>query len=177
MLCINKIYLCEYYQISQSRSWFVNDSVVSKGMLSICTQIDPLFLILPFLMKVKNEKLLHQLFTNSLFQVKYAGPLDQLLMDEQYPEAVRLATCVKKEQMEKIADFKANPAFEAWKYNETKTIEMLDKKVRKISQHLKDSKVNVTETAVAMNYVKVSSVEIPESMSIIVHFINILILI
>ena len=67
MLCINKIYLCEYYQISQSRSWFVNDSVVSKGMLSICTQIDPLFLILPFLMKVKNEKLLHQLFTNSLF--------------------------------------------------------------------------------------------------------------
>jgi hypothetical protein len=96
-------------------------------------------------------------------------------MDEQYPEAVRLATCIKKEQMEKIADCKANPAFEAWKYSETKTIEMLDKKVRKISQHLKDSKVNVTEIAVAVNYVKVSSAEIPESESVFFHFLNIFI--
>ncbi len=35
-------------------------------------------------------------------QAKHVSPLDQLLMDEDFPDAVRLETCVAAEQLEKV---------------------------------------------------------------------------
>jgi len=91
--------------------------------------------------------------------------LEQLLVDEEHPEATRLETCVTKEQLLQVAECVSTKAFEAWKYNETKTLEMLEKKVSKVSQYLKDNNVNVTDTAVASNYVKVGAIQAPESIS------------
>lgn len=36
------------------RSWFVDDSVVSDGSLLLTTQVDPLFIVIPYLRKVKS---------------------------------------------------------------------------------------------------------------------------
>ncbi len=36
-----------------TRSWFIGDNVVSDGNIYVCTPIDPLFFVLPAIMKVK----------------------------------------------------------------------------------------------------------------------------
>lgn len=128
------------------RSWFAGQSVISNGALSLCTKVDPVFFILPFLMKAK-----------------HVSPLDQLLMDEDFPDAVRLEICVAAEQLEKVSDRKTSAAFTAWKYNEAKTLQTLCRRVASIAKHLRQRRVQVTDRAVASNYVKVNEEEVPDS--------------
>lgn len=67
------------------------------------------------------------------------------------------------QDLEKIADCKQSGSFQAWKYNEQKTLNWLEKKVSRISQHLKDSSFNVTHSTVSANYVKAAAAIVPES--------------
>ncbi|KAI9560951.1 hypothetical protein GHT06_011907 [Daphnia sinensis] len=138
------------YEINQfdepKRSWFVDDTVQSDGSLFLTTSIDPLFLILPYLCKVK-----------------FTSPIDQLLVDDEYADTKHLSTCSKMQDLEKIADCKQSGSFQAWKYNEQKTLNWLEKKVSRISQHLKDSSFNVTHSTVSANYVKAAAAIVPES--------------
>ncbi|XP_032776841.2 ribonuclease H2 subunit B isoform X1 [Daphnia magna] len=138
------------YEINQfdepKRSWFIDNSVQSDGSLFLTTSIDPLFLILPY-----------------LYKAKYTSPIDQLLVDDEYPDTKKLTTCSKMQDLEKIADCKQSGSFQAWKYNEQKTLNWLEKKVSRISQHLKDSSFNVTHSTVSANYVKAAAAIVPES--------------
>ena len=91
--------------------------------------------------------------------------MDQLIVDEEFSETVRLTSCVEKVELEKIADCKKSTSFEAWKFNQSKTLEWLEKKVSKLSAHLIENKFNVTQSSVAANYVKSVSDDVPESTS------------
>ncbi|KAM7407157.1 hypothetical protein PAMA_003068 [Pampus argenteus] len=60
-------------------SWFVGQTVQRDGRLLFVTPMDPLYLILPYLIKSgKEEK----------FQ-----PVDQVVMDEEFPACSRLLSC------------------------------------------------------------------------------------
>lgn len=96
-------------------------------------------------------------------QAKHASPVEQLLVDDDYSETKRLSTCVKDENLEKISDMKQAGDFKAWKYNEQKTLEWLEKKVLKLQHHLKAVNHNVTNAAVSSTYIKTTSDDIPES--------------
>ena len=86
-------------------------------------------------------------------------------MDEEFPETGRLSSCVEKAELQKIADCKEAGSFQAWKFNQYKTNEWLEKKVSKLSAHLKEKRFNVTQSAIAANYVKSAIADdVPESM-------------
>ena len=99
-----------------------------------------------------------------MVKAKHTSPLDQILIDEEYPETRRLESCLKKDSLENIADKKTAGSFEVWKFNENKTVEWLEKKVVKLSNHLREKKVNVQQSSISSNYVKSSNAEVPESM-------------
>lgn len=76
---------------------------------------------------------------------------------------MKLSSSSKKDDLEKIADCKQSGNFQAWKYNEEKTLMWLGKKVSSLCHHFKKSNFNVTQAAVSSNYVKTEKVEVPES--------------
>jgi len=137
----------EVNQFSEDkRSWFLDNSVQSDGTLYLTTRVDPLFLILPFIVKAK-----------------HTSPLDQILTDEEYPDIGRLESCIKSKSVENIADMKTAGSYEVWRYNENKTLEWLGKKVTKLSNHLRERRFNVQQTSVSANYIKSCDSEVPES--------------
>lgn len=86
------------------------------------------------------------------------------MADEDYFETFKLSSCCKTEDIEKIADCKQSEHFQAWKYNEEKTLKWLEKKILRLSNHLKEKNYNVMNLAVSSNYVKSNSTStIPES--------------
>lgn len=76
-------------------SWFVNDSVQEDGKMHISTPIDPVFLVLPYLKKAKEEG--------------RVMPLQDLLVDVDLPETQRLINCVALKYISSIADRKGRP--------------------------------------------------------------------
>ena len=68
-----------------------------------------------------------------------------------------------------MSDRKTSAAFTAWKYNEAKTLQTLCRRVASIAKHLRQRRVQVTDRAVASNYVKVNEEEVPDSASLL-HF-------
>ena len=86
-----------------------------------------------------------------------------MLLDEEFSETARLTSCVDKVELEKIADCKQTASFEAWKFNQKKTLDWLERKVSKLSAHLIEKKFNVTQSSVAANYVKSVLDDVPES--------------
>jgi len=88
--------------------------------------------------------------------------LDQILADEEFPDTNRLESCIKLESVEKISDRKTAGSFEVWKFNEGKALEWLEKKVVKLSNHLREKNFNVLQSSHSANYIRSSSAEIPE---------------
>jgi len=64
--------------------------------------------------------------------------------------------------VEKISDRKTAGSFEVWKFNEGKALEWLEKKVVKLSNHLREKNFNVLQSSHSANYIRSSSAEIPE---------------
>mgnify|MGYP003352389750 CR=1 FL=1 len=92
----------------------------------------------------------------------YASPLDQIIIDEEYRDASRLCTCVQKEDLQKVADLKESGSFQAWKFNESKMLSWLAKKIHNLSLHLKEIKHNVNNSAIAENYIKATDTVVPD---------------
>lgn len=65
----------EIFSFSDKRSWFINDSVRRNGKIFFLTPVDPLFLILPYLIKYNKGN---------------ATPLEHLFEDDTFPEVFRL---------------------------------------------------------------------------------------
>lgn len=76
------------------RSWFIDDSVKEDGRLYLSTPVDPGFLILPYLKKAKEDgKVI---------------PLDDLLVDNPFPETYRLLKCSAMKNIHMLADMKGD---------------------------------------------------------------------
>ncbi|KAK9504383.1 hypothetical protein O3M35_010725 [Rhynocoris fuscipes] len=130
----------------EKRSYFIDDNVASDGDLYLSTPVDPLFLILSYLIKAKR-----------------CCPLDQVLIDEEYPDIEKLLSCININQLYHIADRKGDEELNAFIYNEEKTLIWLRKKLNRIAALLKDKGIHVSSNkAVSANFVKTESHEDPQ---------------
>lgn len=125
----------------KKRSWFIDDNVKSDGKLHLSTPIDPIFLVLPYLRKSE-----------------LAQPLEQCLWDEDFPETSRLAQCDNL-NLSLVADRKGDESLQAFKFNEDKSLNWLQKKVEKVAHALKEKGVHVSHGAMSATYVQSTKYE------------------
>ena len=106
-------------------SWFVGDNVLGDTQLSIGTPLDPIFMIIPYLVK----------------NVSKYSPLAQILVDEKYPSAMLLENLVSESDLSNVADIK--PSLDKIiKFNKEKTLNWLSGKVDKVAAAMKKSSIS-----------------------------------
>ncbi|KAL1449573.1 hypothetical protein WDU94_002065 [Cyamophila willieti] len=74
----------------ENRSWFINENVRSDGKLHLATTVNPIYLALPYLLNASK-----------------LSPLDQTLVDREFPETRRLLRCLTPKLLSLVADRKA----------------------------------------------------------------------
>lgn len=125
-------------------SWFVGQTVQRDGRLLFVTPMDPLYLILPYLIKAGKE---------GKFQ-----PLDQVVMDEEFPTCSRLLSCTRSlASLHHIAEEKEVGSLKFHRYSQEKTLNWLKKKVERIVVALKKRNISVGEGVKSTTYVRVKS--------------------
>ncbi|XP_050078283.1 ribonuclease H2 subunit B [Anopheles maculipalpis] len=120
----------------QHRSWFINEAVCSNGKIFLPTPIDPLFLVLPYLVENCSER---------------AVPLDQIIVDGKFPHTSRLTDVLCPSRMTLVADEKCAGDIHAFKYNETKTLEWLVTKCHRLCKAIGKQE---GPAARSLNYIK-----------------------
>uniref|UniRef100_A0A8C3G2S1 Ribonuclease H2 subunit B n=1 Tax=Cyclopterus lumpus TaxID=8103 RepID=A0A8C3G2S1_CYCLU len=125
-------------------SWFVGQTVQRDGRLLFVTPMDPLYLIMPYLIKYgKEEK----------FQ-----PVDQVVMDEEFPACSRLLSCTRSlASLHHIAEEKAVGQQTFYRYSPEKTMNWLKKKVERTVGVLKARSVSVGGGVKSTTYIRVKS--------------------
>ncbi|CAK6959185.1 ribonuclease H2 subunit B [Scomber scombrus] len=125
-------------------SWFVGQTVQRDGRLLFVTPMDPLYLILPYLIKSGKE---------GKFQ-----PVDQVVTDEEFPACSRLLSCTRSlASMHHIAEEKEVGSLKFHRYSQEKTMDWLKKKVERTVIALKKRNISVGEGVKSTTYVKVKS--------------------
>ncbi|XP_026231455.1 ribonuclease H2 subunit B isoform X2 [Anabas testudineus] len=125
-------------------SWFVGQTVQRDGRLLFVTPMDPLYLILPYLIKSGKE---------GKFQ-----PVDQVVMDEEFPACCRLLRCTRSlASLHHIAEEKEVGGLKFHRYSEEKTMNWLQKKVERTVVALKKRNISVGEGVKSTTYVRVKS--------------------
>ncbi|KAM9347828.1 ribonuclease H2 subunit B isoform 2-T2 [Symphorus nematophorus] len=125
-------------------SWFVGQTVQRDGRLLFVTPMDPLYLILPYLIKSGKE---------GKFQ-----PVDQVVMDEEFPACSRLLSCTRTlASLHHIAEEKEVGTLKFHRYNQEKTMNWLKKKVERTVIVLKKRNISVGEGVKSTTYVRVKS--------------------
>jgi len=119
--------------------WFIDDSVRSDGTLLVATAIDPLFLALPYLFHASQSS------NGKKFML-----LDQTLVDEEFASVEKsllpvLSSLDFRPQLQHVADVKEIDDSEspAVRYNETKTLAWLERKVRAFALALKERNIDI----------------------------------
>ena len=106
-------------------SWFVGDTVCGGSKLSVGTPLDPLFMILPYLVG----------------NLKSFSPLSQILEDAKFPCVAHLDGLVSDQQLECVADRKEMEG-QIVKFNKTKTLDWLTGKVDAVIKAMKEANVS-----------------------------------
>ncbi|XP_052865624.1 ribonuclease H2 subunit B [Anopheles cruzii] len=102
----------------QHRSWFINQTVCSNGRIFLPTLIDPLFLVLPYLEQ---------------HCAKRAVPLEQALMDEEFPHISVLLDVLSPARLGLVSDEKRAGDIIAYRYSEAKALAWLVSKCQRLS--------------------------------------------
>ncbi|CAL1582004.1 unnamed protein product [Knipowitschia caucasica] len=122
-------------------SWFIDQTVQQDGRLLFITPLDPLYLLLPYLLHAgKDEK----------FQ-----PMDQLLVDENFPACTRLLSC--SYSLHNIAEEKEVGSLKFYRYSQERTLDWLKKKVDRTVVALKKKNISVGEGVKSATYIKVKT--------------------
>ncbi|KAM4561169.1 ribonuclease H2 subunit B isoform 2-T2 [Fundulus diaphanus] len=125
-------------------SWFVGQTVQRDGKLLFVTQMDPLYLILPYMIKSGRE---------GKFQ-----PVDQVVKDEDFPVSSRLLSCTRSlTSLHHIAEEKEVGGLKFHRYSEERTLNWLKKKVERTVVALKKKNICVGEGVKSTTYVRVKS--------------------
>lgn len=112
-------------------SWFIGQSVQRDGRLMFVTPLDPLFLVLPYLINASEK------------QGKFE-PADQVIKDEDFPECANVLKCSRTLQsLHCITDEKEMGDRKFYKYNREKTLVWLKKKAEQTVKALKCAGVSV----------------------------------
>ncbi|KAM9245421.1 ribonuclease H2 subunit B [Leptosomus discolor] len=124
------------------RSWFVGQTVQQDGRLLFVTPMDPLFLILYYLIKADKEQ-----------QGKFQ-PLDQVVLDSDYPNCLLLLKCADvKQYIHHVTEEKEIGSQKFHKYSQEKTLKWLKEKVNQTVKALKSNNVTVGERVHAATYI------------------------
>lgn len=122
-------------------SWFIGQTIQRDGRLLFITPVDPLYLLLPYLIHAgKEEK----------FQ-----PLDQLLVDENFPACSRLLSCSCS--LPHIAEEKEVGGLKFYRYSQERTLVWLKKKVDRTVAALKKRNISVGEGVKSSTYIRVKT--------------------
>ncbi|KAM6096016.1 ribonuclease H2 subunit B isoform 4-T4 [Chlamydotis macqueenii] len=122
------------------RSWFID------GRLLFVTPMDPLFLILYYLIKADKEQ--------GKFQ-----PLDQVVLDSDYPNCPLLLKCADVQQyIHHITEEKEIGSQKFHRYSQEKTLKWLKKKVNQTVKALKSNNICVGERVYAATYVNAKQI-------------------
>ncbi|XP_006026341.1 ribonuclease H2 subunit B isoform X1 [Alligator sinensis] len=112
-------------------SWFIGQSVQQDGRLLFATPMDPLFLILWYLITAEKEQ--------GKFQL-----LNQVVVDPEFPSCTMLLQCAGvKQLLHHITEEKEIGSQKFYKYNQEKTLRWLKKKVNQTVKVLKGSNICV----------------------------------
>uniref|UniRef100_A0A8C9EFD1 Ribonuclease H2 subunit B n=1 Tax=Phocoena sinus TaxID=42100 RepID=A0A8C9EFD1_PHOSS len=131
-VCLPQLFEIKVFK-EKNHSWFINESVQSGGLLHFATPMDPLFLLLHYLIKADRE---------GKFQ-----PLEQVVMDDMFPNCILLLKLPELEKLLRhVTEEKVNPEIDKkkyYKYSKEKTLKWLEKKVNQTMAALKTNNVNV----------------------------------
>lgn len=122
-----------------NRGWLLNDQMSLDGTVFMTTIIDPLFLVLPYLMRDAADRFV---------------PLDQVLKDERCADVERFADTVPMSQWLLLADQRGAPELRALRYSEEKTLNWLAFKCDRYVKTLTERKVAIEAGARSQTYVK-----------------------
>ncbi|XP_057642630.1 ribonuclease H2 subunit B isoform X2 [Chionomys nivalis] len=128
-MCLHQLFEVKVFK-EKHRSWFINQSVQSGGLLHFATPMDPLFLLLHYLIKAGKEG-------------KYQ-PLDQVVVDGVFPDCVLLLRFPELEKsLRHVTEEKEVNSKKYYKYSAEKTLKWLVKKVNQTVVALKANNINV----------------------------------
>ncbi|XP_053934354.1 ribonuclease H2 subunit B isoform X2 [Cuculus canorus] len=123
------------------RSWFIGQTVQQDGRLLFVTPMDPLFLILYYLIKADKE------------QGKYQ-PLDQVVLDSDFPNCPLLLKCADvKQYIHHVTEEKEIGSQKFHRYSQEKTLKWLKKKVIQTVKALKSNNISVGERVHAPTFI------------------------
>ncbi|KAM8784594.1 ribonuclease H2 subunit B isoform 3-T3 [Rhynchonycteris naso] len=128
-MCLQQLFEIKVFK-EKHHSWFINQSVQSGGLLYFATPMDPLFLLLHYLIKADKE---------GKFQ-----PLDQVVVDDMFPDCILLLKFLELEKLLRhVTEEKEIDQKKYYKYSKEKTLKWLEKKVNQTVAALKTNNVNV----------------------------------
>ncbi|KAE8627165.1 hypothetical protein XENTR_v10006893 [Xenopus tropicalis] len=124
--------ICEVKAFHEEyRSWFIGQTVQQDGRLLIATPIDPMFLVLHYLIKADKEQ--------GKFQ-----PVEQIVVDEEFPSCSMLLQCTPvSKSLHHVTEEKEIGSKKFYKYSKEKTLVWLKKKVELTVKVLKSSNICV----------------------------------
>ncbi|XP_052782366.1 ribonuclease H2 subunit B-like [Mya arenaria] len=114
----------------ECRSWLIEQTVHSDGSLYVTTQVDPVFLVLPYLIKAE--------------QTGKFITLEQIIIDEDFPECERLITACKSQDLHHVSEVKGDDDLMAYKYSQEKTLSWLKLKTERLSRSLSQKNICVS---------------------------------
>ncbi|XP_041066609.1 ribonuclease H2 subunit B [Carcharodon carcharias] len=113
------------------RSWFIGQAVQYDGRLLFVTPLDPLFLVLPYLIQASEKQ--------GKFQ-----PVDQVIKDEDFPRCSSILNCTRTLQsLHHLTDEKEIGNQKFYKYSREKTLVWLKKKTEQTVKALKNTNLSV----------------------------------
>ncbi|XP_054575757.1 ribonuclease H2 subunit B isoform X2 [Eptesicus fuscus] len=128
-MCLQQLFEIKVFK-EKHHSWFINQSVQSGGLLHFVTPMDPLFLLLHYLIKADKE---------GKFQ-----PLDQVVVDDMFPNCILLLKLPELEKLlQHVTEEKEIGKKKYYKYSKEKTLKWLEKKVNQTVAALKTNNINV----------------------------------
>ncbi|XP_063695646.1 ribonuclease H2 subunit B [Culicoides brevitarsis] len=140
LLSDNKLYEIMTFN-EKNRSWFIDDSVASNGLIYMPMPFDPLYIAISYLMNCDSKKV---------------EPLDYVLVDEEFPETKKLMSLIDMKALSKVAEQVGPEDLNAFKYNEEKVLEWLKKKCLIVVEALKKSNVRTGQNVTSQTFVNVT---------------------
>ncbi|XP_060063850.1 ribonuclease H2 subunit B-like [Ylistrum balloti] len=112
------------------RSWFIGNQIQSDGSLRLTSIVDPLFLVLPYLIKAeKSGKFM---------------TIDQVVIDDDFPECHRLYKTAGMSELHQVSDVKGDDDLRVYRYNKEKTMSWLQGKTDKLADVLSSKGICVS---------------------------------
>jgi len=124
----NKLYEIVHYG-EDIASWFIDQSVSDDGSLYILTIADPLFFILSYAKQQPGK----------------FCPIEDLLMDENYPDTHYLSKCCSEEELKNIFDSKESAGYTVVSFNKKKTLYWLQQKAKKLAKRLASNDIDLSD--------------------------------